>query len=64
MQQAFHIFAYIDQVNLSKTVFDFSNSEIPESRFVKADWKDFYLDVDGPASIIALETWVNGAHLH
>ena len=44
MEQAFHIFAYLENIDKSKIVFGWSNPKVPESRFVKSDWKKFYPD--------------------
>ena len=64
MEQAFHIFAYLDNIDKSNIVFDLSNPEIPESCFVKADWKEFYLYAVEPISPTAPEAQVNVAQLH
>ena len=50
MEQSFHTFAYLENIDKSKIVFDSPITEISESCFVKADWKDLYPDEVEPIS--------------
>ena len=62
MEQALHLFTYLDKVQISNIVFDLSNTEIPESCFVESDWKEFCPDVEEPISPNSPEAQVNVEH--
>ena len=64
LEQAFHIFAYLDQIGKSRIVFDSTEPDISEARFVKADWKEFYPDAEEPISPNVPEARGNSANLH
>jgi Reverse transcriptase (RNA-dependent DNA polymerase) len=42
LEQLFHIFAYLKRYDRSKLVFDDTRPVIDESRFVRADWSQYY----------------------
>jgi len=48
LEQALHCFAYLKQYNRSCLVFDPTHPEFDDSRFVKADWQEFYPDAVDP----------------
>lgn len=46
LEQVFHIFAYLKKYTRSTMVFDDTEPEIDESRFIKCDWKEFYPEAE------------------
>lgn len=48
LEQAFHVFAYLKSHQRSTMVFDDTRAVIPDSRFHKCDWTDFYPEAREP----------------
>jgi hypothetical protein len=46
LEQAFHIFGYLKMHPKRKLGFDPSHPDIPENRFRKCDWSEFYRDAE------------------
>ena len=61
LEQVLHIFAYLKRYNRSAMVFDDSRPQFDETRFVRADWAEFYPDAAEPVAPNAPE--LRGEHV-
>lgn len=59
LQQAFHVFAYLNCHSQSRFILDDSLPQVDENQFVKADWLSFYPDAQEPIPLNAPKPFGN-----